>query len=135
MKKSGKKRSWVLVLLSALFFTMFLASAAQAGTLEIQYTYDWDYGLSGIAHTATAYFTEQDKEIKIGFARALEIVKKNPGPNHLLVEETHYNADGPVMYKGILEFRFAGSSAVLVREERISGKKRFGLFSHWPSGR
>jgi len=134
MERLEKRKSWPLVLLYVLFFIMFLASAAQAENLSIKYAYDGKYGKYGIADTATAYYTGQGKDIKIGTARALKIIKMNPGPNHLRVEETHYYADGPIMYQGLLEFKFALGGAILVKEERISGKKRNTLFTSWPSG-
>lgn len=68
-------------------------------------------------------------------AKTLEIIKKDPSPNHLLVEETHYSGYGDVTYKGRIEFRFGGlGGAVKVAEKPISGKKVRDYFVSWPAG-
>jgi hypothetical protein len=98
--------------------------------LRIQYGYAGEFGSLGIADTAAAY---QGTRL-IAKARALRIIKKQPGPNHILIEESHYSETGEVTYKGTLEFRFGYGGGTLIEQRPISGEKQFNVFSGWPAG-
>jgi hypothetical protein len=98
--------------------------------LRIQYGYEGEFGSLGIADTAAAY---QGTRL-VAKARALKIIKKQPGPNHILIEENHYSETGEVIYRGTLEFRFGFGGGTLIEQRPISGEKQFNVFSGWPAG-
>jgi len=98
--------------------------------LRIEYGYAGKLGMFDIADTASAY----DGDTLIAKAEALQIVEKQSGPNHILIQEEHYSPSGEVTYKGTLEFRFGFRGGTLVEEKAVSGKKRFHVFQGWPAG-
>lgn len=120
--------SLAILIVSVIIFG--LANQAKAAQLLIEYGYGGNLGMFGIADTAKAYVNNSF----IGEAQALRIIKKQPGPNHLLVKETHYYSDGRIMYQGELEFRFGFGGGTLVSERSLFGTKRFTIFTGWPSG-
>jgi len=98
---------------------------------RIRYGYDGQFGRFGIADTAEVSSGSQ----LLAKAKAMRIIEKTPGPNHILVEEEHYAPNGGVTYRGTLEFRFGAGGGTLVEEKAISGKRRLSVFGSWPAGR
>lgn len=118
------------IFISLFLFLFLFASVAQAGQLVINYGYEGKHGKYGIADTAIARLDG----MKIADAQALEIVKRNPGPNSIKVRETHYNSSGSIVYQGYIEFQFTGMGAENIGESAISGIKRYNIFRSWPEG-
>ena len=102
----------------------------QPSRLRIEYGYKGEFGIYGIADTASGF----DGSTLVAKAKAVQIVKKDPGPNHILIEEEHYDEHGEVTYTGTLEIRFGFGGGTLVAESPISGQKRYNVFGGWPSG-
>lgn len=125
-KATLKKFIWVFGL--STICLMFLFSPLQA--LSIKYDYGGKFGSLRIADTASAY----EGSLLIAEAEAIRIIEKNPGPNWIEIEETHYSTSGSVIYRGKLFIRFGFGGGKVVREEAISGRKRFSVFVGWPSG-
>ena len=96
--------------------------------LRIEYGYAGKVG-GGIADSATAYLDDH----LIAKARATRIIQKNPGPNHIEIEETHFAPSGSSVYTGLIEYSFGFSSARIVGETRVSGAKSMQIFRDWPS--
>ncbi len=110
--------------------SLFLITTTHAKALAIYYDYNNKIAFS-IADSAKAYI---NKSTLVGEAKALRIVKTKKGPNNIEVEVTHYNRNGEKIYKGIVEFSLGFMSGV-VKEKTISGRKRYSIFTSWPSGR
>jgi hypothetical protein len=98
--------------------------------LSIKYSYEGKFGPYGIPDTALAF----SGPTLLAKAKAIKIIKKDPGPNHILVEEFQFSPQGKEIYHGTLEFRFGFGGGTLVEEKALSGKKRFQIFTGWPSG-
>lgn len=108
-------------------------SSGQEYRYKIKYGYEYGkgkFGQYGIADTASAY----DGSVLIARARAVKIIEKNPGPNHIEIEETYFNPSGTITYRGKLIFQFGFGGGHLVEEKAISGIKRYQIFTGWPSG-
>jgi len=136
MERSVKAVKVISVVIFLFFLGFYLGGTAwaQEGVLTIKYEYKNErgsLGVYGIADSATAYLGD----IKVGQARAIRIIRKEPGPNQLEVEETHFSRSGSVIYQGRIIFRFSYGGARPEEETAISGVKRFKIFSSWPSGR
>ena len=130
MKKSkNKKRIVFLILFVSFGFIALDGITSEADALKITYGYGGKFGPFGIADTAKAYLNND----LIAKARAIEIIQKNPGPNVIKIKETHYS-NGSTIYTGYLYIRFGFRGGSVVREESISGKKRFSVFGGWPAG-
>jgi len=108
-----------------------VVTTRHAEASHITYGYDGQLGRYGIADNAAAY----DGATLLAKAKAIKVIEKNPGPNQLEVEETHFSATGKVTYRGLLRFRFSGDGAYVEEEMPISGQKEESYFSGWPSGR
>jgi hypothetical protein len=96
-----------LLSISLLFLAFLpLLAAAQCGDsygkngLFIKYTYGKNSSLYEVASSATACFRGK----MMATAKAIKIIPTNLGPNQLEVEETHYDDNGRVTYKGIISF-------------------------------
>lgn len=102
----------------------------QRGASSIKYGYEGQFGVSGIADTASAY----DGSTLLAQAKAIRIIQKDPGPNQIEVEETHYSPTGAVSYRGKLRIRFGFGGGYMEDEISISGRKQASYFTGWPSG-
>ncbi len=116
---------------------LILAGAAGAGQWATKYTYYGELSeVYDIPNTATVYYTgEGFRELKVGYAEAIEIIEKDPGPNLLRIKETHYNSDGSIIYEGYLDFSPGLNYCTIVGEKKIRGKKRNQMFDRWPCRR
>lgn len=103
---------------------------AQDFRYRTEYGYDGEFGRFGIADTAACY----DNETLIARAKAIRIIEKTPGPNHIEVKESHYDTTGALAYEGILVFQFGYGGGHIVSDSGISGQKRWQVFTEWPSG-
>jgi|GEM_PF-6767874 len=121
-----KKLVWTFVLLTIML--VFLSDSSQA--LTIKYGYGGKFGRYGIADTASAY----EGSTLIAEAVAIRIIEKDPGPNWIELEETHYSPSGSVIYRGKLFIRFGFGGGQIVQQSTISGRKIFNIFGGWPSG-
>ena len=117
---------WPFVLFAIIL--ILLSDSSQA--LTIKYSYGGEFGRYGIADTASAY----EGSTLIAEAVAIRIIKKDPGPNWIEVEETHYSSSGSVIYRGKLFIRFGFGGGQVVKERAISGRKIFNVFGGWPAG-
>ena len=103
---------------------------AQDFRYRTEYGYDGEFGRFGIADTAACY----DSGTLIARAKAIRIINKTPGPNHIEVKETHYDAKGTLIYEGIMVFQFGFGGGHIVSESAISGQKCQHVFTGWPAG-
>ena len=124
--------SWVILFFLVLCLIGFLPRnvKAQDFRYRTEYGYDGELGRFGIADIAACY----DSGALIARAKAIRIIKKSPGPNHIEVKETHYDATGSLIYEGIMVFQFGFGGGHIVSESAISGKKRRQVFTGWPAG-
>ncbi len=120
---------FLFILLSVTVLTQ-QASSGQQYRYKIKYSYEGKFGVYGIADTASAY----DGNVLIAKAKAVKIIEKNPGTNHIEIEETHFNPSGDITYRGKLIFQFGFGGGHVVEEKAISGVKRYQIFTGWPSG-
>jgi len=69
----------------------------------------------------------------VGRARAIEL-QDDPsgGPRIMKIEVTHFSPAGDQVYRGYVYIQ-AGTGRV-VREEDLSGKRRYTMFGTWPFG-
>jgi hypothetical protein len=102
----------------------------QRGASSIKYGYEGQFGIYGIADTASAF----DGSTLVAQAKAIKIIQKDPGPNQIEVEETHYSPTGAVSYRGKLRIRFGFSGGYVEEEIPMSGRKQASYFAGWPSG-
>ena len=116
-----------IIRLCLLLYTAFYVSNVQA--LEIRYSYDGDFGSVRIADSAAAY----EGNTLVARARALRIIRKDPGPNSIEIRETHYSG-GKVIYEGYVEIEFGFRGGRIISARPISGEKRLNIFTSWPSG-
>lgn len=108
-------------------------SSGQQYRYKIKYGYEYGKGKFGqysIADTASAY----DGSVLIAKARVVKIIEKNPGPNHIEIDETHFNPSGTITYRGKLIFQFGFGGGHIVEEKSVSGIKKYQIFTRWPSG-
>lgn len=117
---------WVLCIIGFLHRNV----EAQEFRYRTDYGYDGEFGRFGIADTAACY----DSGTLIARAKAIRIIEKTPGPNHIEVKETHYDATGTLIYEGIMVFQFGFGGGHIVSESPLSGKKRRQIFNGWPAG-
>ena len=132
LKKIFYSSRWYICLFVMLCIIGFPLKNVQAQDFRYRtdYSYDGEFGRLGIADIATCY----DQGKMIAKAKAIKIIKKSPGPNHLEVKETHFDAKGSVTYEGVIIFQFGFGGGHLVSETGISGRKRRQVFTGWPAG-
>ena len=133
--ENSLKYACILFLFILLGVTVLIQreSSGQQYRYKIEYGYEYGkgkFGVYGIADTASAY----DGSVLIAKAKAVKIIEKNPGPNHIEIEETHFNPSGDITYRGKLIFQFGFGGGHIVEEKAISGVKRYQIFTGWPSG-
>lgn len=97
---------------------------------KVEYTYDGDFGIYGIADRARAY----SGATLIAEAQAKRIIEKEPGPNCIEVEEVHFSKLGTTAYEGTITFQFGFGGGTVVDEKAIKGRKELNIFRSWPSG-
>ena len=104
---------------------------ARPTSLKFQYGYDGQFGITGIADTVKAY----DGGRLVAEAKALKIIEKDPGPDHVEVEETHYTGTGAEAYRGKIIIQFGFDGGKIIEEKPISGRRKFQVFRGWQVNR
>lgn len=66
-------------------------------------------------------------------ARALKVVRVPRDIDYIIVKERYYDWAGKIVYEGKVWIRFGVSGNMILKEEKISGKKPRKLFILWPS--
>ncbi len=130
-------QKYTSILFSVIFLGLMVLtqkeSSGQQYRYRIEYGYEYGkgkFGVYGIADTASTY----DGSVLIAKAKAIRIIEKTSGSNHIEIEETHFNPSGGTIYRGKLIFQFGFGGGRIVEEKAIFGAKRHQIFSGWPSG-
>lgn len=107
------------------------SSGSRSMPIKIAYDYKGEFGIYGIADTASAYAGDT----LVGKARLLRLIDTTSGPKDFEVEEEHYSDTGDVVYKGKIIFKYNMGDWAVGQREPIRGTPRFSVFRSWPAGR
>lgn len=99
--------------------------------VRIEYSYDGDLGIHGVATGASAYRGTSTQ--LIASAKVIGFSTEGEQARLLEVEETHFSSSGSVTYRGKIFFEIGFISRV-EKEVSLSGRKTMSIFQRWPMG-
>ena len=98
---------------------------------SFKYGYDGQFGRFDMADTAEALNGDRI----VGKAKALELMDApGGGPKMMKIEVSHYSSEGQPVYRGFVYIQAGFGGGKLIKEERVSGRKKFTVFGSWQFG-